>query len=248
MVESEQSVSTFYVSTDGSDAWPGSRDRPFRSIPRARDAVRALPHPRLQTVRVLVRSGTYYLDAPLEFHALDSGTTDAPITYMAYPDEYVTMSGGRRLPCEWRPYRAGIMRCQVSDQSEDFSGFDRLFVNGRRQIRARFPNLDNSDPKSFTGYILAAGKIDDDVRDPHPGPNDDMVFSGGATTRNHFPPDTFTAKRWGRPARGSHPYLSGPLLGKPAMATKGCRLGEPSHLVWHGWDADGRQVGGHPPR
>jgi hypothetical protein len=239
MVESEQSVSTFYVSTDGSDAWPGSRDRPFRSIPRARDAVRALPHPRLQTVRVLVRSGTYYLDAPLEFHALDSGTTDAPITYMAYPDEYVTMSGGRRLPCEWRPYRAGIMRCQVSDQSEDFSGFDQLFVNGRRQIRARFPNLDNSDPKSFTGYILAAGKIDDDVRDPHPGPNDDMVFSGGAPRGITFHPDTFTAKRWGRPEEAIITIFQAHYWGNLQWRLKD--IDWEHHRIWFGHG--GHQIG-----
>ena len=91
------------------------------------------------------------------------------------------------------------MRCQLADQSQDLAGFDQLFVNGRRQIRARFPNLDDSDPKSFTGYMLAAGQIAGDVRDPLPGANDDMDFSGGAPRGIAFQPDTFTAKRWGRP-------------------------------------------------
>ena len=36
--------------------------------------------------------------------------------------------------------------------------FTQLFVNGKRQIRARYPNYDGSDPKHYSGYIPAAGK------------------------------------------------------------------------------------------
>ena len=77
----------YFVSPNGNDAWsgktadPGQNDGPFATVPRAREAVRALlktqKEPRSK--RVVIRGGTYYLDAPLEFGPEDSGLTDAPV-------------------------------------------------------------------------------------------------------------------------------------------------------------------------
>ena len=64
-------------------------------------------------ITVLVREGTYYLGEPLEFGSADSGTAKTPITYAAYPGEHVTISGGLRLVCEWKPYQDGIMMAEL---------------------------------------------------------------------------------------------------------------------------------------
>src|SRR5450756_119735 len=95
----------FFVSPRGKNTWsgkpaaPGENDGPFATVARAREAVRALL--KLQTeprrVRVVLRGGTYYLDAPLEFGPDDSGTEKAPVIYAAAAGEKVVLSGGRRL-------------------------------------------------------------------------------------------------------------------------------------------------------
>src|SRR5262249_36514601 len=95
----------FFVSPKGDDTWsgrvaiPGQNDGPFATLRRARDAVRALLKTSTERlpVRVVLRGGTYFLDAVVEFGPEDSGTENAPVTYAAAPGEQVILSGGKRL-------------------------------------------------------------------------------------------------------------------------------------------------------
>src|SRR5690349_15128454 len=104
VVQNPSSVD-FFVSPQGKDAWtgklpePGEHDGPFATVYRAREAVRALLRAldRPRPVRVVLRAGTYYLDAPLELGPEDSGSRNAPVVYAAAAGETVTLSGGRRL-------------------------------------------------------------------------------------------------------------------------------------------------------
>ena len=85
----------------------------------------------------------------------DSGTADAPVTIRSAEGKMATISGGERLQLKWSPYRGGIMRAEVS------KGFtsDQLFVNGKRQHMARFPNYDPS-AQYFQGYSAESTSTD----------------------------------------------------------------------------------------
>lgn len=187
----------FYVATDGADSNPGTIERPFATLSRAQAAVRKAKGGARGEISVLVRGGTYYLSQPLTFTYEDSGRPSAPIAYMPFKEETVTISGGRKLECKWRPYRDGIL---VSELSRLGSGinFDQLFVNGKRQILARYPNYDDSEPGK-SGYIKAAGAIPDSLQDPDPPPNSDMTFGGGPPRGILFDPATFSQKKWAKP-------------------------------------------------
>ena len=88
----------FHVAATGRDDGPGTRDKPFASLGRARDAVRAKIAGGLTAdVTVLVHGGTYRLHEPLVLTAADSGTDKHAVTYAAAPGEAVTISGGRRI-------------------------------------------------------------------------------------------------------------------------------------------------------
>ena len=193
----------FYVASWGSDENPGTRDKPFATLKQARDAIRELKKKRgslKKPVTVIVREGTYYLNEPLVFEPEDSGTARAPITYKAYPGELVTISGGRKLKCKWKPYKNKIMMSELPEAKNGKLYFTQLFINGKRQIRARYPNYDPKNPLVHgKGYINAAGRVTDDVEDPNPDPNDDMVFSSGAPRGIYFDPKTFTKKKWTKP-------------------------------------------------
>ena len=187
-----------HVALDGDDSWPGTEDSPVRTLHAARDLARQIRWGPPSPITILVHGGTYELFAPLTLTAHDSGAESATVTYLAEPGKMVTISGGQRLDCHWQPYRDGIMMCRLpADQR--WLKFSQLFVDGKRQTLARYPNRDDSAPKSYSGYVLAAGKIEDDVPDPRPGPNDDMVFSGGAPRGIAYDPATFTDKEWSRP-------------------------------------------------
>ena len=55
----------FYVAPDGADSNPGTRDPPFATLGRARNAVRAAKSKVKTPVNVVLRGGTYSLEEPL---------------------------------------------------------------------------------------------------------------------------------------------------------------------------------------
>jgi hypothetical protein len=129
-----------YVAPDGKDENPGTKDRPVATLLRARDAVRGLQGKSPGPVTVYLRAGTHYLAEPLVLTPEDSGTEEAPVAYAAFPDEAPVLSGGCRLRLKWTEHGNGILRADVPGVKEGRLGFDQLFVNGRRQILARYPN------------------------------------------------------------------------------------------------------------
>jgi hypothetical protein len=152
----------FYVSPHGKDEWsgksaePGGDDGPFATVARARDAVRALLGARdeARPVRVVLRGGTYFLDAPLEFGPEDSGTPGAPVVYAAAAGERVVLSGGRRLD-GGRWGQANGRRAWVVDVPDVKDGrwrFRQLFVDGERRPRTRLPKRGEYRIESLPGY------------------------------------------------------------------------------------------------
>ncbi len=134
---------SFYVSVEGNDENPGTIDRPFATLVRAKEVVRNIK-PHNNHVTVFLRSGTYYLSEPVVFSPEDSGTKDAPIWYKAYEGEKVTISGGVKLAMKWRPYKNGIVRARINLNKYGITALDQLFINGRLQRMARYPNYDTT--------------------------------------------------------------------------------------------------------
>jgi hypothetical protein len=132
----------YYVSPAGDDQNPGTLRKPFATLQRAQQAVRQ------KKGTVFLREGTYYLPEALVLTAQDSGSKSAPVVIQNYKNEKAVISGGVRLTnLAWRPYTNGILQAQVPDDLQT----EEIFVNGERQILARYPNF---DPKAqyFDGF------------------------------------------------------------------------------------------------
>ncbi len=226
-----------YVAPGGSDDNLGTLLQPFATLANAQRAVRDRVKASSGAVRVLLRGGTYYLDRPLILTPDDS-TAESPVTYAASPGERVTLSGGRRLDCKWRPYKSGIVMCDLPEAKTGRFAFTQLFVNDKRQVRARYPNYDNSRPGK-SGYIYAAGTIPSDMTDPKPGPNDDMTYTGAGARGILFDPASFTKKRWARPEEAVlHIFQSG-YWGNLQWRVKAIDYGR--RAIWFG--EGGQQMG-----
>ena len=95
----------FYLSPKGSDSWSGrleapnekGSDGPFRTLERARDAVRELKKTKAGDIQVLLREGEYPLRETVVFSLEDSGTEKGTITYASYPDEKPVFTSGEEI-------------------------------------------------------------------------------------------------------------------------------------------------------
>ena len=145
-----------YVSPLGNDAWSGSlaapnraaTDGPFATLARARDELRALRAQGLLRygATVWIRGGTYRLAEPLTLTPTDSGTPEGPVSYVAYPNEQPLLSGGR-LITGWQPWQGQISYASLPEVKAGSWTFRSLFANGERRVRARYPNVDPTDPR-----------------------------------------------------------------------------------------------------
>jgi hypothetical protein len=108
-----------FVSPAGSDANPGSKNMPFATLERARDALRESKRagkiPK-RGLTVWLRGGDYIRTNAFELSSVDSGLPAAPITWRAYRDERVRLLGGRGLT-GFQPVtdRAAVWRGMVDD-------------------------------------------------------------------------------------------------------------------------------------
>ena len=130
--------SCIFVSPNGDDGNPGTALEPLRTFHAAQLAARELKKQRSGELSVYFRAGTYYLPETVVFTPADSGAQEAPVVYTSYPGEHVVLSGGSRIEPHWTPYRDGILQTPVPPGTQT----DQLFVNGKRQVLARYPNYE----------------------------------------------------------------------------------------------------------
>ena len=170
-------VLSFYVAMNGNDKDPGTKEKPFATLERARDAIRGLkkeaPLP-AGGVTVWVQGGAYRLPRTVKLEAQDSGAEQSPIVYRAFPEEEVRLLGGKEVsgfaPIEdpaillWidEPYRDKIVQTDLKAQGITHfgemtsRGFGRsmrpagleLFFQNKPMPLARWPN---------TGWAKIAG-------------------------------------------------------------------------------------------
>jgi hypothetical protein len=165
--ERKQATKEYFVSTDtGSDTNPGTEQKPWASIARALvELGKTLSSSRVATT-VQISPGVYALAAPLNVTAATSGASaDKPVVFQRKTGETaeVSISGGRKLKLQWQKrvhpvngasiYTAHVGQVTLDELSilaaaraggpgneQTVPLIPSLFVNGRRQIRARFPN------------------------------------------------------------------------------------------------------------
>ena len=147
----------WYVSTGGNDNWSGRlpepnekrTDGPFASLFRAREALRQAAPPK----SVRIRAGSYELPTGFLLDVEDSGTAENPAVWSAYEGEKPRLIGGRRIS-GWKMWKNNVWMCDLSSQL--IAEVSELYMNGERQVLARYPNLNPSDPMG-SGWAYVAG-------------------------------------------------------------------------------------------
>ncbi len=181
----------YYVATDGDDTNPGTLDQPFETLQRARQAVR--DHKANDTIPedglvVALRAGIYRRSETFSLGSEDSGETDRPIWWVAYPGETVRITGAAALEPGWfspadssdplwdrldTTARAQILVADLPAHGiTDYGALARrgfstgnvtapleLFADGAPMELARWPNRGHTDPEDPNADAEVSGDI-----------------------------------------------------------------------------------------
>ena len=154
----------FYVSPQGADTNPGTSQAPVQSLKQSQTLARQYrkDHPS-EAITLLLSPGIYMVRETLGFNKNDSGSKDAPLTIKALSDGTAESA---------RPHLVGGV--VVTDwQKTTFNGrddvyvadlkplgitkkFKQLYLDGTRQIWARYPNY-NPDLPYSGGWMYVDG-------------------------------------------------------------------------------------------
>ena len=161
-------AANLYVAPSGSDDNPGTEAKPFATLERARDAVRALRQSGTDTVQgvtVWLKPGVYPRTQTFELTAADSGTKKSPVVYRSEVRGGANLDAGHYIePADFRPIsdRKVLARLDQSAHGKVFQfdlaplglkhlgpfpqvfndggGLVELFCNGQRMPLSRWPN------------------------------------------------------------------------------------------------------------
>jgi hypothetical protein len=139
----------YIIAPTGSDKNPGTIDRPFKTIQKCATVVQP-------GETCWLRAGIYREQVRPDV----SGTAEAPITFAAYNNENVTISGTE--PVEgWTIDRNSVYRSQVNLPVNGYSDINffanQLFVNREMMPEARFPNMDEKQRDFLRPSLIGGG-------------------------------------------------------------------------------------------
>jgi len=163
---------TFYVAPNGKDTNPGTEAKPFQTLAKSRDAIRAYrktnPLPE-GGITVYLREGEYNLGETFILTPQDSGEEGKPVVYRSYPKETARITS-KKYVTGWKKvsdYPAGlpdVAKGKLFEASIEKGWRPQyLFVDGVRQQIAqaqvqtffkKWPRLSGGHPEAVKGRLL----------------------------------------------------------------------------------------------
>lgn len=142
----------FYISPSGNDSWSGTlaapnadrSDGPFKTLTKARDAVRSKLAGMDKDIVVMLRGGNYFIDKTIVFGLADSGKGQHRVIYRNYPGEEPVFSSGVNI-IGWKKVNKTLPalpavatgKIWVADVPEKLERFFTLYDGNQRLPRAR---------------------------------------------------------------------------------------------------------------
>lgn len=139
LFSAEVTPADYFVNPSGNDQWSGTlrqpdgklKDGPFKTLERAKQAIKALKQKGAfkDPVTVHISAGHYYLDQPLRFDMLDSGFPDRPIRWQGESGGKVIISGG--IPVACKKLNNKLWQCPVKQIPFNKTSFDAQRIKGK---------------------------------------------------------------------------------------------------------------------
>lgn len=147
-----------YVSPQGNDQNPGTKDMPLATLTAARDRIRAYrkQYPDLQhPLQVLIQKGEYIMSETLMMTMEDSGTENSPLLFKG--EDGVVFYGGFYLN-KFEQVSENLWKVDVPEVRKYGWRFEQLYINGERVSRAQSPNKGFYNPVSVKETVIVGGE------------------------------------------------------------------------------------------
>jgi hypothetical protein len=142
----------FFVAPNGSDDHPGTAQKPFRTLTKARDAVRPLLAQMKGDITVTIRGGVYPVPEKITFGPEDSGRGTHRVIYRAAQGETPLFTGG--VPVSgWKPGKNGIWQAPLARKEK----LRALYIDSARAVMARTENKIRAQG-GWGSYSITAGQ------------------------------------------------------------------------------------------
>lgn len=122
---------TFYVSPDGDDVNSGTLAEPFKTIGRARNAVRQYNSNMENDIQIVLRGGVYSILETISLDSRDSGSNGHSVIIRSHEGEEAVLSGALRVT-GWEKHEGNIYKASFNSTRK----LRTLVVNGQRAYMA----------------------------------------------------------------------------------------------------------------
>ncbi len=145
----------------------GSINHPYTTLVEGQNAARKFIAASTEDVEIILRAGVYSLSKTFELNEQDACKDNQKLTFKAYPNEHVILSGGKEIK-NWKQVAGKNYFVASADPKDGFAPYFRqLFVNDRRVSQAKsdfipvfsMPYDDPKTPQIWDGYIVKTNAI-----------------------------------------------------------------------------------------
>lgn len=189
-----------YVAPNGNDAGKGTIDSPYKTLARAKEAVKALP--KTKDIVVEIADGFYPVDKTIEFTSADSGNEKSTIYYKAAAGAHPVISGGTKLTGTW------TLADEVDWLSGDLKAY-KIPLTRDKKLRAIYVNGERAEMTSKKITPIGSGdtiKYTKDEEDWVWASSSKSIYDGTYFPAGSIPEDTRnqnnieldSASRWAR--------------------------------------------------
>ncbi len=132
----------FHIVPDGKDDNPGTLEKPLATLHGTHNVIFNLKKKGIftDTVYFILHDGVWHPDTTFVLKFIDSGWEDIPIVFMAAENSHPVISGGIEISV-LKEREDGIWESEPGIVPA--AGVSDLYINGRRAIPARTPNIDD---------------------------------------------------------------------------------------------------------
>jgi hypothetical protein len=143
-----------YVAVNGSDANPGTKDKPLATLTsalrKARELRRLNDASIANGIHIIINGGTYQLYEPVFIRPEDAGTATSPTYIEAVPGEQPVLSGGVQIS-GWKKLTTPVADLSLTAKGKvwvtdmplakgKLFGFRQLWINDQKAVRAKDMN------------------------------------------------------------------------------------------------------------